>query len=172
MAEELDVVAFDTGIFDAGLFKASLLAEENLCPLIVEAARARTFRLLMLNTVLDELVNRARKQGWLPQLEDTLIDYLCACDTVWLDPPTRQELADHKQRFWARLRHGADAEVAVEVWKHSPDYFVHSNKEHWGPHVESLLDGVRVVGPRQFLREMGVEPPPPPPTVPGVRRRR
>lgn len=168
MADDLDLVAFDTGIFHAGLFKGRLLAEESLCPLIIDAARDGLFRLLVLNLVLDELIHRARMQGWLARMEDALLEFLSECETVWLDPPIPAEMAEHKGRLWAKVRHEADAEVAVEVWKHRPDFLVHTNRRHWGPQMDHPLGGVRVVRPAQFLREMGVTPPPP---APGGRRR-
>jgi hypothetical protein len=152
----LDLVAFDSGIYHAGLLRGTLGADENLCPLILELARRGAFRVLVLNTVVDELCRWAGEAGRRAGVEGQLLAFLEQCHAEWPKGLRENDFSAQEARFHAMLRHRADATVAVEVWRHQPDYLVHCNPRHWGRLTDGSLGSVMVVGPRSFLREIGI----------------
>jgi len=159
------LAAFDSGIFHAGLFREDLRADENLCPEVIRVAREGRVRVLLPNTVLDELHRRAVRDGWQARLDAVLGEFLEETEAQWGKRPTPEEIAAAGPALLALLRHEADVAIAVEVAQHRPDYFVHTNKRHWGPQLNEALGGVQVVSPREFLLAVGAP-------VPARRRRR
>lgn len=162
MNRGIDVVGFDTGIYRAGLLNPRDLRAENLCPFLMEAARAGAFQLLFLNTVFDELLQQGHREGNCDSLQDELIKFLAACPIppLWSGGVTEVETRAHKKRFWKALRHEADTVVAIEVWKQQPDWFIHCNPSHWKNAVEVELGKVRVATPPEFVKAYGMPIPP------------
>jgi hypothetical protein len=123
--------------------------------LVVDAARQRRFTLIVLPSVVEELTGIELRLGCADEWDQTIVDFLVQCDRETADAIPPAERASRAVHFLGMIRHAADAQVAVEVAACRPDFFVHRNPRHWGPHVEPLLGGTRVRQPREFLAEIG-----------------
>lgn len=150
-------VALDAGIYVAGLMR-ELPPERHLGSTIVQFARERAFRLVVLDSVVNELVSIADREGTLQGIESRFLDLLIECDTEW---EWRKQKPDGNTRrsILSRLRHLNDLPIALELAACTPDWFIHSNPEHWTGALDELL-GTTVVTPREFLLAHGINPPP------------
>ena len=153
----LRVACFDTGIYVAALIRR-LPPQKHLASLVLEAARLRAFRVLMLDSVFEELISIAQREGCRNRFEEELIEFLAACDADW---PRRSNVEQPKspELILPRLKHINDLEIAYEVQQHKPDFFIHCNPEHWSSALDEVL-GTKVVTPREFLIIHGITPPP------------
>jgi hypothetical protein len=148
-------VAFDTGIFVAGLLLAKAIGRSPASA-VVDAARRKRFRIVVLPTVLEELGDIAVRRGCSDEWREALLALFEECQYDSAAPIALEVDRQRASPLLSALRHGADVKVAMEVAAARPDYFIHRNPDHWGPHVEPLLGGTRVRQPREFLVEIGV----------------
>ena len=148
-------VALDAGIYVAGLIR-NLPPERHLGATILHLARKRAFRLVVLNSVVNELIGIADREGLLPTFEREFLDLLSECDVEWVTRKNRDE-AEYRRSILRRLRHVNDLPVALEVVSANPDFFIHSNPDHWTSALDSLL-GTSVMTPREYLLAHGIRP--------------
>jgi hypothetical protein len=157
---EPEFVAFDTGIYVAGILRR-LPPERHLASQIVELAREGLFCLVILRGVVREYLQVAARGGEYDRGRNAFDEFLSECGIEpYVEPALDPALIRAEQApYTARLRHEHDAPIAVELARCRPDYFVHSNSEHWGPGLNELL-GTRVVTCREYLQAHGIRPHP------------
>src|SRR5207244_3381917 len=127
----LDRVVLDTGVYVAGLFRMRITPGRSLCPAIIQAARARTFQLVFIEPVLDELIRIAAREGWDLGWQGTLVDYLADAQADWPEPAAISNRKQQERDLTAVLRHEADAKIAVEARAQRPEYLIQDNGIHW-----------------------------------------
>ncbi len=92
---ELIRAGFDTGILVAGLLRPQLTVERSLCPLVIETARSRKYRVLILDRVVFEFGQIARREGIEREAEDRLLDFMEESQAELGVPASSEELSRH-----------------------------------------------------------------------------
>jgi hypothetical protein len=155
---EPEFVAVDTGIYWAGVY-LELPLERHLASQIVQLAREGRFHVVVLPRVIREYFQIARREGVEIEAREKLQRFFveCRAEPIYESPLPESVIEAAQGRYVSILTHDKDGPIAVEVAHCRPDYFIHSNPDHWSGALDRVL-GTRVVDCHAFLTDHGVEP--------------
>jgi hypothetical protein len=163
--DDLEVVAFDTGVYVAGILRG-LPPGRHLAARMIQAARAGAFQLLVLDGVVAEYLNVASREDRRQQGEELLLEFLQACPHCdWPGSPSEAEIDRTYTRFLPYVPDPEDARIAVEVSAFQPDYFIHCNPPHWSSAADAVC-GTRVRRISEWLEAHGIPVPRRNPPIP------
>jgi hypothetical protein len=166
-----EFVALDTGIYWAGVY-LELQPGRHLARQVIDMAREGLFHVVVLPRVIAEYLRIARREGVELEARAKLQRFFADCplEPIYEHPLSDAVIKVEEGHYIQVLTHDKDGPIAVEVAHCNPDYFIHSNPEHWSSELDPLL-GTQVVGCREFIEKHDVEPVDPE-NVRSARRRR